>query len=86
MFPRSVRGDGRHATFRDVIERLPYVAGMGFDVLYLPPVHPSASPRARGKNNAVVAKPDDVGSPWAIGREGGRPQGHPSGVGLAFRF
>src|SRR5712664_2043542 len=63
LFPRSVRGDGRHATFRDVIKHLPYVAGMGFDVLYLPPVHPIGVTARKGKNNAVVAKPDDVGSP-----------------------
>jgi len=83
MFRARLRGDGRHATFRDVIERLPYVAGMGFDVLYLPPVHPIGLTARKGKNNAVVAKPDDVGSPWRSARR--RAATRPSfGVGLAF--
>jgi starch synthase (maltosyl-transferring) len=72
MFPRSARGDGQHATFRDCIELLPYVEGMGFDVLYFPPVHPIGSTARKGKNNAMSAKPGEVGSPWAIGaKEGG---------------
>jgi starch synthase (maltosyl-transferring) len=72
MFPRSARDDGRHATFKDVVERLPYVQEMGFDVLYFPPIHPIGSTARKGKNNAVAAEPGDVGSPWAIGaREGG---------------
>ena len=72
LFPRSVRGDGRHATFKDVAERLPYVQGMGFDVLYFPPIHPIGTTARKGKNNAVAAQPGEVGSPWAIGaREGG---------------
>jgi starch synthase (maltosyl-transferring) len=71
MFPRSVRGDGRHATFADVVERLPYVQQMGFDVLYFPPVHPIGTTARKGKNNAVSAQPGDVGSPWAIGAKDG---------------
>ena len=72
MFPRSVRGDGRHASFRDVVERLPYVQEMDFDVLYFPPVHPIGTTARKGKNNAVAAEPGEVGSPWAIGaQEGG---------------
>src|SRR6185503_1154146 len=72
MFPRSARGDGRHATFKDVVERLPYVQEMGFDVLYFPPIHPIGTTARKGKNNAVAAKPGEVGSPWAIGaKEGG---------------
>ena len=72
MFPRSARGDGEHATFKDVIARLPYVHEMGFDVLYFPPIHPIGSTARKGKNNAVRAQPGDVGSPWAIGaKEGG---------------
>ena len=72
MFPRSVRGDGAHGTFKDVIERLPYVQEMGFDVLYFPPIHPIGTTARKGKNNAVSAQPGDVGSPWAIGaKEGG---------------
>src|SRR6185369_11055551 len=72
MFPRSARSDGRHATFKDVVERLPYVQKMGFDVLYFPPIHPIGTTARKGKNNAVAAQPGDVGSPWAIGaKEGG---------------
>jgi len=71
MFPRSARGDGRHATFRDVIERLDYVEELGFDVLYLPPVHPIGITARKGKNNAIEAQPGEVGSPWAIGAEEG---------------
>ncbi|HZE91178.1 MAG TPA: alpha-amylase family glycosyl hydrolase, partial [Rhizobacter sp.] len=57
---------------RDVIKRLPYVADMGFDVLYFPPIHPIGRDKRKGKNNAVNAEPGDVGSPWAIGAaEGG---------------
>jgi starch synthase (maltosyl-transferring) len=72
MFPRSARGDGRHATFEDVAARLPYVQEMGFDVLYFPPIHPIGTTARKGRNNAVCAQPGDVGSPWAIGaKEGG---------------
>ena len=71
MFPRSARGDGRHATFKDMVERLPYVQGMGFDVLYFPPIHPIGATARKGKNNAVAAQPGDVGSPWAIGAKQG---------------
>jgi starch synthase (maltosyl-transferring) len=73
MFPRSAADEAdRHGTFRDVEARLPYVARMGFDVLYFPPVHPIGRVKRKGKNNAPSADPDDVGSPWAIGStEGG---------------
>jgi starch synthase (maltosyl-transferring) len=73
MFPRSASLDpGRHGTFRDVEARLPYVAAMGFDVLYFPPIHPIGRERRKGRDNALEAEPGDVGSPWAIGaREGG---------------
>jgi starch synthase (maltosyl-transferring) len=72
MFPRSARGDGRHASFKDCIALLPYVQEMGFDVLYFPPIHPIGTTARKGKNNAVSAKPGEVGSPWAIGApEGG---------------
>lgn len=78
MFPRSARGDGVHATLRDLAERLPYVAELGFDVLYLPPIHPIGKTARKGKNNAVAARPGDVGSPWAIGaKEGGHKAIHP---------
>jgi len=79
MFPRSAATEpGRHGTFKDVEARLPYIAGMGFDVLYLPPVHPIGRTNRKGKNNNPVAEPDDVGSPWAIGAaEGGHKAVHP---------
>jgi len=73
LFPRSATaGRGRHGTFRDVVARLPYVARMGFDVLYLPPIHPIGRSNRKGANNALAADAGDVGSPWAIGSaEGG---------------
>jgi len=78
LFPRSVRGDGTHATFRDLIAHLGEVQAMGFDVLYLPPVHPIGVTERKGKNNALKAQHDDVGSPWAIGaKEGGHKALHP---------
>ena len=79
LFPRSASpAPGRHATLRDVASRLPYVAGMGFDVLYLPPIHPIGRAYRKGKNNATTAEPGDVGSPWAIGGpEGGHIALHP---------
>ncbi len=72
FFPRS-QGTvpGQHGTFGDCIRRLPDVAAMGFDVIYLPPVHPIGRTFRKGKNNSLVAEPDDVGSPWAIGNEQG---------------
>ncbi len=73
IFPRSCSSEpGRHGTLRDCEAWLPYIASMGFDVVYLPPVHPIGRSHRKGKNNSVVAQPDDVGSPWAIGSaEGG---------------
>ncbi len=72
LFPRSTAPrPGEHGTFRDVEARLPYVAGLGFDVLYFPPIHPIGRVRRKGRNNALVAAPEDVGSPWAIGAEEG---------------
>jgi starch synthase (maltosyl-transferring) len=79
MFPRSCASEpGVHGTLRDCEQRLPYVAGMGFDVLYLPPIHPIGRSFRKGKNNDVNAGPEDVGSPWAIGaEEGGHNAIHP---------
>ena len=73
LFPRSASGQaGRHGTLRDVEARLPSIAAMGFDVLYLPPIHPVGRDKRKGPNNTLAAGPDDVGSPWAIGAaEGG---------------
>ncbi|MCU1430405.1 MAG: alpha,4-glucan:maltose-phosphate maltosyltransferase [Actinomycetia bacterium] len=68
LFPRSTSLDrARPGTLRDVIERLPYVAELGFDVLYLPPIHPIGTTHRKGANNAREAKPGEPGSPWAIG-------------------
>jgi len=79
LFPRSAaREAGRHGTLRDVEARLDYVAELGFDVLYLPPVHPVGRDRRKGANNALVALHGDPGSPWAIGAaEGGHKAMHP---------
>ena len=76
LFPRSWgKTPGRHGSLRELAEHLPYVAGMGFDVLYLPPIHPIGRSYRKGRNNAVSAQPEDPGSPWAIGNESG---GHKS--------
>jgi starch synthase (maltosyl-transferring) len=79
MFPRSCGAEaGRHGSFRDCERRLEYVSGMGFDVLYLPPIHPIGRAHRKGKNNTEEAAPEDVGSPWAIGsKEGGHRAIHP---------
>jgi starch synthase (maltosyl-transferring) len=72
LFPRSTGAPGHHGTFKDVEARLPYLAEMGFDVLYFPPIHPIGRLNRKGMNNTLQANPDDVGSPWAIGSaEGG---------------
>ncbi|MBA3597025.1 MAG: DUF3416 domain-containing protein, partial [Methylibium sp.] len=73
LFPRSTSPEpGRHGTLRDVEARLPYVAELGFDVLYFPPIHPIGRVKRKGRNNTLVPDDGDVGSPWAIGAaEGG---------------
>jgi starch synthase (maltosyl-transferring) len=78
MFPRSASPEpGRHGTFKEVEARLPYVSGMGFDVLYLPPIHPIGESHRKGKNNATTPEPSAPGSPWAIGSpEGGHTAVH----------
>jgi len=89
LFPRSAgdQPDGRaqgalstmHGTFRDVERRLSEIAEMGFDVLYLPPIHPIGTSHRKGANNSVTAGPDEPGSPWAIGsEEGGHKSINPS--------
>src|SRR6059058_189704 len=80
MFPRSqttlVPGARPvHGTFDDAAARLPRLAELGFDVVYLPPIHPIGRTFRKGKNNSLTPEPDDVGSPWAIGNEQG---GHTS--------
>jgi starch synthase (maltosyl-transferring) len=80
LFPRSAAGaPGSHGTFKDVeATRLPYVSKLGFDVLYLPPIHPIGDTHRKGKNNSTSAGQDDPGSPWAIGSgEGGHTSVHP---------
>jgi len=73
MMPRSQAATrGRHGTFDDCIGRLPEIAALGFDVLYLPPIHPIGRTNRKGRNNALTAAPGDPGSPYAIGAaEGG---------------
>ena len=79
MFPRSCGLEpGHYGTFEDCAARLPYVAAMGFDVLYLPPIHPIGHTHRKGENNSPVAGPDDPGTPWAVGSEdGGHKSVHP---------
>jgi starch synthase (maltosyl-transferring) len=79
LFPRSTSATaGMHGTFADCEARLPYVAAMGFDVLYLPPIHPIGVTERKGPNNQAAATADDVGSPWAIGADaGGHKALHP---------
>lgn len=79
MFPRSTSTEpGKHGTLRGCIATLPYVAAMGFDVLYLPPIHPIGHAYRKGRNNEVTAAPSDPGSPWAIGnKDGGHDAIHP---------
>lgn len=78
-FPRSTAvGSDRHGTFRDLEKLLPEISGMGFDILYLPPVHPIGHTNRKGKNNRQETSPGDPGSPWAIGsEEGGHTSIHP---------
>jgi starch synthase (maltosyl-transferring) len=79
LFPRSTAPEpGRHGTFADVERRLDYVEHLGFDTLYLPPIHPIGREKRKGPNNRETAEPGDHGSPWAIGaREGGHTAVHP---------
>ncbi len=72
LFPRSQGSTPDvHGTFADTERQLPRLAGLGFDVVYLPPIHPVGATNRKGRNNALRAGPDDVGSPWAIGNEHG---------------
>ena len=78
ILPRRASDPARHGTFVTAARRLPDVAAMGFDVIYLPPIHPIGRVNRKGRNNALVAGPGDVGSPWAIGSdEGGHDAVHP---------
>jgi starch synthase (maltosyl-transferring) len=79
MFPRSCAASpGHHGTFKDCEAQLPYVAAMGFDVLYFPPIHPIGVTHRKGRNNTTGPGPNDPGSPWGIGsRQGGHRAIHP---------
>jgi starch synthase (maltosyl-transferring) len=78
FFPRSCGEDGRHGTFADCRSRLEYAARLGFDLVYLPPVHPIGRVARKGPNNDPRGSDDDPGSPWAIGAaEGGHKSVHP---------
>jgi starch synthase (maltosyl-transferring) len=79
FFPRSCRSDKMsHGTFAECEKYLPYVSEMGFDVVYLPPVHPIGLTKRKGANNVLLASKTDVGSPWAIGAaKGGHKSIHP---------
>ncbi|MFF0814528.1 maltotransferase domain-containing protein [Rhodococcus sp. NPDC003318] len=84
FFPRSTggwdeAGRPRHGTFVTAAKDLPRIAAMGFDVVYLPPIHPIGRVNRKGPNNSLTPGPDDVGSPWAIGAsEGGHDAIHPA--------
>jgi starch synthase (maltosyl-transferring) len=71
LFPRSTGTDGRHGTFDTAAIALERVAGLGFDVVYLPPIHPIGIQNRKGRNNTLTPAPDDPGSPWAIGGPAG---------------
>jgi starch synthase (maltosyl-transferring) len=79
FFPRSTSPEpGRHGTFEDARGMLGYVREMGFDVVYLPPIHPVGRTNRKGANNNPTAQPGEPGSPWAIGsEEGGHTAVHP---------
>ena len=85
VFPRSLSNDEtRHGTFADVERHLPRIAGMGFDVLYFPPISPIGRTNRKGRNNTLTPAPDDPGSPYAIGSaEGGHDALHPQLGSLA---
>ena len=87
MFPRSVTPDpSRSGTFREAEARLADIADMGFDVVYLPPIHPIGETFRKGRNNALTASPDDPGSPWAIGSSAGGHTAIEPGLGTLEDF
>ena len=76
FFPRSTKKENlQHANFQDAIDFIPYVSMMGFDIIYLPPIHPIGTTKRKGPDNSALAGKNDPGSPWAIGSEEG---GHKS--------
>jgi starch synthase (maltosyl-transferring) len=87
MFPRSAGTDpSRSATFDEAAARLPYIASMGFDVLYLPPIHPIGRSFRKGPNNSLTPGPGDPGSPWAIGSDEGGHMAVEPGLGTIEDF
>ncbi len=87
MFPRSVGSTPtRSGTFRDARSRLADIAAMGFDIVYLPPVHPIGASYRKGRNNRLQAEPDDPGSPWAIGSDAGGHTAVEPGLGTLDDF
>ena len=87
LFPRSTAAEaGRHGSFADAERRLPYIASMGFDVVYLPPIHPIGHQFRKGKNNSTTAEGSDVGSPWAIGDQTGGHTAIHSELGTLKQF
>jgi starch synthase (maltosyl-transferring) len=87
MFPRSCTPDpARSGTFAEAEARLPDIAAMGFDVLYLPPIHPIGRTHRKGRNNALTAEPGDPGSPWAIGAAAGGHTAVEPGLGTIDDF
>ena len=87
MFPRSATPDpSRSGTFAEAAARLPEIAAMGFDVLYLPPIHPIGRTHRKGRNNSLTPGPDDPGSPWAIGAEAGGHTAIEPGLGTIEDF
>jgi starch synthase (maltosyl-transferring) len=71
LFPRSQGDGGKHGTFATAAKRLHEIADLGFDILYLPPIHPIGQVNRKGRNNSLNAGPTDPGSPWAIGSAAG---------------
>jgi starch synthase (maltosyl-transferring) len=87
MFPRSAGPDPtRSATFREAASRIPEIADMGFDVLYLPPIHPIGRTNRKGRGNTLVPQEGDPGSPWAIGGEEGGHTAIEPGLGTVEDF
>ncbi|MFN8059946.1 MAG: alpha-1,4-glucan--maltose-1-phosphate maltosyltransferase [Vicinamibacterales bacterium] len=87
MFPRSWGpSPGRSATFREAAAHLPNVAALGFDVVYLPPIHPIGTSFRKGRGNSLIAQPGDPGSPWAIGSVDGGHMAVEPGLGTLDDF
>ncbi|HET9192222.1 MAG TPA: alpha-1,4-glucan--maltose-1-phosphate maltosyltransferase [Vicinamibacterales bacterium] len=87
MFPRSCTPDpARSGTFREAEARLPEIAAMGFDVVYLPPIHPIGRTNRKGRNNSLASGPADPGSPWAIGADEGGHTAVEPGLGTLDDF